>query len=71
MASNTHHPKFPPSVILSEAKDLSGWAEMLRCAQHDHAGTTAASPECHPEHLRFTQCKLREGSSPNPGSFAA
>jgi hypothetical protein len=22
----------------------------------------AAAPDCHPEHIRFTQCKLREGS---------
>jgi hypothetical protein len=29
------HLSSPPLVILSEAKDLTRWAEMLRCAQHD------------------------------------
>ena len=24
--------------------------------------TLALSPTCHPEHIRYTQCKLREGS---------
>ena len=34
-----HQPKLPsPLVILSEAKDLTRWAEMLRCTQHDNAG---------------------------------
>jgi len=33
-----HQPKLPsPLVILSEAKDLTRWAEMLRCTQHDNA----------------------------------
>jgi hypothetical protein len=33
-----HPAKLPTKfVILSEAKDPSRWAEMLRCAQHDRA----------------------------------
>jgi hypothetical protein len=37
---NTHQPKFPNNVILSAAKDLSRWAEILRCAQDDSQDTT-------------------------------
>jgi hypothetical protein len=31
-------------------------------AQHDRVDPTIAIPGCHPEHIRSTQCKLREGS---------
>src|SRR6266496_1703373 len=34
-------------------------SKMLRCAQHDNC---VAPLLCHPEHIRYAQCKLREGS---------
>jgi hypothetical protein len=40
-----YHLSYPfPLVILSEAKDLTRWAEMLRCTQHD-----STLPDCHAE----------------------
>ena len=38
----------PPLVMLSAAKDLVRWAEMLRCTQHDNAAMPTASYACHP-----------------------
>ncbi len=29
----------------------------------DQVGETCGEKACHPEHMRFAQCKLREGSS--------
>ncbi len=44
--------------------------EILRFAQDDTPGNLLALPACgrkgqpcRPEHIRFTQCKLREGSA--------
>jgi hypothetical protein len=58
-----YHPE-PIRSAQGQLREGSGvlGREMLRCAQHDRAGTSAASAECHPEPIRSAQCKLREGS---------
>ncbi len=57
--ANRHHAELPTHVILSEAKDLTRWAEMLRCAQHDSVvlscralGRRERSPEYQPHPIR-------------------